>query len=288
MKIAVISGKGGSGKSSVTAAFAALSSGVVAVDCDVDASNLPLIFPHEVLETENFLSGLSAKVYPELCIGCGRCAGSCAYGAIDLVEGKAQVNGFLCETCGLCRHLCPVQAVGLEAESYSRIFRSRFGKGVLVHGELHPGDDNSGKMIARLREIADRLMTETGSSLQLLDGPPGIGCPVLSTVTGVDRVVIVCEPTVSGLSDLERAWKVASAFCTSMMVLVNKADLDRVHAGKILDFCAARELPIIGQLPFDRRMVEAQVHCRAIIEEAPESPCARILASAWEKVCAKF
>ena len=284
LKIAIISGKGGSGKSSVSAAFAALADRVVAVDCDVDASNLPLIFPHEVLQTESFASGISARVDPERCMGCGRCAGSCAFGAITLVNGIAQVNPFFCEGCGLCRHLCPDNAIGLEEVSYSQIFESRFRNGLLIHGDLHPGDDHSGKMIACLREIADRRMREEDIRLQLLDGPPGIGCPVLSTVTGEDRVVIVCEPTLSGMADLERAWQVAGSFCRDIMVIINKADLNLMNRNAISAFCRDRKLPVVAELPFDRQIVDAQLHCQSIVDYAPASNCAHALRSAWKKV----
>lgn len=286
-KIAVISGKGGSGKSTVAAAFVSLSERVVAVDCDVDASNLPLLFPHEVRESEAFVSGVSLEIDASKCTGCGICVEACAFGALKIGDsGLAEADEFSCEACGLCVRRCPVSAISLREVAGSRIYTGVFPKGVLVYGELRPGDDNSGKMIARLREIADARMAETGIGLQLLDGPPGIGCPVLSTLTGVDRVVLVCEPTVSGLSDFRRAFKVAASFCKDIFVILNKSDMNAAHSALITDFCREHALPLLACLPFDRRMVEAQLHCRSITDYAPDSVCARELRKAWSRLTA--
>lgn len=286
MKIAVISGKGGSGKSSISAALVSLSPKVVAVDCDVDASNLPLLFPHATLYQEAFVSGTEVAVDAGRCVGCGICVEHCAFGALTLgAEEGVEANELLCEGCGLCVRLCPRQALKMVPEARSTVYTGRFANGMMVYGNLCPGDDNSGKMIARLRCLADQLMETEHIRLQLLDGPPGIGCPVLSTVTGVDRVVIVCEPTVSGWADLLRAYQVASSFCTDIRFIINKCDLNQNVVAQIRRLAEERRLPVVAELPFDRLWVEAQVHCESIITYAPECQGARILAAAYPAIC---
>lgn len=284
MKIAVISGKGGSGKSSVSAAFIALSQQVVAVDCDVDASNLPLLFKHEIKADEKFVSGSQLIVYPDLCRNCGHCVSLCAFGALKMVDGKLQTNDLLCEGCNVCVRHCPHGALYLHEIAASDIYVSQFGKGTLVHGNLHPGDDNSGKMIARLRQLADAEMEQKGIALQILDGPPGIGCPVLSTVTGMDRVVIVCEPTLSGISDLQRACEVTTSFCNDIKIVINKADINAENCQAIHRFCRERNLPVVAELPFDRKLVEAQLNCESIVTYAPDCTCSRELRRAYEQI----
>ena len=274
MRIAVVSGKGGSGISSVTAALVSLSESVIAVDCDVDASNLPLLFSHEVLRCEDFASGTELLIDGSSCAGCGKCVESCAYGALVLgADGRVRVSDLLCEGCGLCQRLCPTGAISIGILAESKIYTSRFSKGILIHGDLCPGDDNSGKMVNRIREIADQEMEEAQIGLQILDGPPGIGCPVLSTLTGVDKVVLVCEPTLSGISDMKRIHALSRNYTEDISVIINKYDIHPAHSRKIEEACAGAGIPVIARLPFDRIVVDAQVHCQSIIDYAPESAC---------------
>lgn len=284
MKTAIISGKGGSGKSSVSAAFIALTKDVVAVDCDVDASNLPLLFKHEPWSEEKFISGYRLDVNAEQCIGCGICAENCAFHAISMDNGKVVVNPFFCEDCRLCERLCPTHSISLIPEPRSRIFKSHFPYGQLVHGHLQPGDDNSGKMIARMREIADTVMEETQAKIQILDGPPGIGCPVISTITGMDRIVIVTEPTRSGLSDLKRACQVSASFCKQLFIIINKCDINDNCRQAILDFCKETTIPVVTQIPFAKEIVDSQVQGKSIIEYAPNSPVSQALRTAYQQV----
>lgn len=281
MKIAIISGKGGSGKSSVTAAFVALSENVVAVDCDVDASNLPLVFQHNTLDEEKFVSGYQLNVNNELCIGCGICEDNCAFHAIHVRNGLAEQNPFLCEDCRLCERLCPTHSISLTPEKRSVIYKSKFSHGFMIHGHLYPGDDNSGKMIARIREIADETMKNSMTDLQLLDGPPGIGCPVISTITGMDRIVIIAEPTHSGLADLKRALQVSSSFCRNISVIINKYNINDEYRQYILSLCKATNIPVIAEIPFNKNVVNAQVQGKSIIEYAPHSTVSMILKEAY-------
>ncbi len=284
MRIAIVSGKGGTGKSSITAAFVALSKRVVAIDCDVDASNLPLLFEYKVEESEKFVSSSEAVIDRDKCIECGICSEHCAFGAIARSESGIVVNPILCEACGACEYLCPQKAISIVDTTNSNIYKSSFSHGVLIHGDLYPGDDNSGKMIARLRTIADKEMEKNGISLQILDGPPGIGCPVISTITGMDRIVIVCEPTLSGIADLQRIYEVATSFCEDISVVINKCDISRENRESLLTLCDTLKLPIIAELPFNRKMVEAQINQQSIVTYAPTSDCARNLIRAYDKI----
>lgn len=284
MKIAIISGKGGSGKSSISAAFVALCDKVVAVDCDVDASNLPLLFTHQTWDKEKFISGYQLEVNTESCIGCGICADNCAFNAMEIIDGKAVANPFFCEDCRLCEHLCPTQSITLSPDPRSTIYKSHFQYGEMIHGHLQPGDDNSGKMIAHMREIADKVMKDTNIELQILDGPPGIGCPVISTITGIDRIVIVTEPTRSGLSDLNRASQVAASFCKDLYVIINKSDINETCRQQIVNFCHKQHMTVVAELPFNRDMVDAQVAGNSIIEFSPDSPISQQLTLAFREI----
>ena len=285
MKIAIISGKGGSGKSSISAAFVALAGKVVAVDCDVDASNLPLLMPHEVMRSESFVSGEDVVVDRDRCVGCGLCVDGCGFSALHLdAHQKAEANGLLCEGCGYCVKICPQHAISIHDVARSHIFVSRFSAGSLVYGNLYPGDDNSGKMIARIREIADEVMKNGNYDLQLLDGPPGISCPVLSTITGVDRIVIVAEPTLSGMSDLERACHVADSYCKDVHVIINKCNMNEENRRSIVSMCNKLNIPVLAELPLDRKFVEAQLACQSMITYAPASQTAHILTDAFERL----
>lgn len=287
MKVAIVSGKGGSGKSSVSASFAALSERVVAADCDVDASNLPLLFDYRTEAQEAYASGCRIEIDRKSCTGCGLCADSCRFGAIIRSGSGVEAVPFLCEGCGLCVRLCPNQAVSLTEVADSVICTSRFSHGILVHGALSPGDGNSGKMIARIRMIADERMKLSGIPLQILDGPPGIGCPVLSTLTGTDRVIIVSEPTLSGVSDLKRIYRVAYSFCKDIMLIINKCDINSESRRAIVEFCGQKNIPVIAEIPFDREMVEAQLQRKTIVDYAPESVAAKELVKAYNFICSQ-
>lgn len=284
MKIAIVSGKGGTGKSSITAAIVAQLKGVIAIDCDVDASNLPILFPHKIEQTEPFVSGTSLVIDESVCVSCGLCEQHCSFNALKMIDSKVVVNNVLCEGCGLCVYLCPNDALTLRDEPNSEIYKSRFNHGVLISGRLYPGDDNSGKMIAKLRDIADKEMSRGEIQLQILDGPPGIGCPVISTVTGMDKLLIITEPTQSGISDLSRVYETVHGFCSDIKVVINKCDMNKDAYLTLRKFCSEAGLPIIGEIPFDKQIVEAQVNRETIMTYAPNSLSAMELRKIKEKL----
>ncbi|MFA7115653.1 MAG: ATP-binding protein [Bacteroidales bacterium] len=273
MKTAIISGKGGTGKSSITSALVSLSKDTLTLDCDVDASNLYLIFDSKTTDKEEFLSGQFAKVDPSKCNGCGICKDACKFDAIKLENGKANIMEVSCDGCGLCSKLCPQGAIKNYNSGNSYIYSGNFRYGRIIYGKMAPGDENSGKLINRLREIADDLCEKENIPNQILDGPPGIGCPVISSLTGIDRVIIVTEPSLSGISDFKRAYELAKSFTDKIYLIINKYDLDFKNTSDIEKYCNSIGIKVIGKLPFDRKMVDAMIHQQSIIEYDPANQC---------------
>lgn len=284
MKIAIVSGKGGTGKSSISAALIAQHSNIIAIDCDVDASNLPILFSHKKERIESFASGTKLTIDYSKCTRCGICQKNCNFHALSMTEEGINVNEILCEACELCVHLCPQKAISIEEIANSYIYRSSFKHGILIHGHLFPGDDNSGKMIARLREIADEEMKRNNIEIQILDGPPGIGCPVMSTITGMNKLVIVTEPTKSGISDLKRIYQSSINFCRDISVIINKYDINPYEHRAIKDLCKSLKLPLVGEIPFDKQIVMAQINNETIMTYAPSSPCAMEMKNIKERL----
>ena len=231
-EIVVLSGKGGTGKTSLTAVFASLMSKAVLVDCDVDAANLHLLLNPLVEERHDFVGAAKARVDTTACNGCGLCIEGCRFEAIRL-NGIAAVDPLHCEGCGICARICPVGAVSLESRVCGQWFLSRTRNGPMFHARLAPGQDNSGKLVSTLRQSARTLDNQIGADWILVDGPPGAGCPVISSLTGSDYVVMVTEPTLSGSSDLQRAVAVADHFPVPTGIIINKADINPEIAGRI-------------------------------------------------------
>ena len=284
MEIAVISGKGGTGKSSVSAAFASMTENIVLADCDVDAANLYLLFDPSHDRQEKFTGSHKAVVDASLCTGCGICAGKCRFGAITMEKDVATISEISCDGCYLCARLCPEGAIRMTGNDRSRLYSGDFRYGKMVYGRLAPGEENSGKLVSLVREWAKEAARTSGSKVILLDGPPGIGCPVISTVTGVDKVVIVTEPSVSGLKDLQRAVEMAQGFNLSPEVIINKHDLNPEMREKIRQWCMERYINVAGELPFDPGVTEAMVGQKSIVEWDPENDVSIALADIWRKL----
>ncbi len=284
MELAVVSGKGGTGKSSVTAAFATAGERIVVADCDVDAANLYLLFNPEHDTEQVYIGGYTAVVDHALCTVCGICESYCRFDAITEVDGKIMISETSCDGCFFCSRICPMDAITMVRSDRSRMYSGSFRNGKMVYGRLAPGEENSGKLVSLVREEAKRVAAAQGMSTILLDGPPGIGCPVISTVTGVDRIIIVTEPTMSGLEDMKRVHEVARKFTGDVGIIINKYDLNEAMADRIEGWCVAQGSALLGRLPYDRRVTEAMISGKSVTEMFPEAEISIILNEIWNKM----
>jgi MinD superfamily P-loop ATPase len=281
-EIVVLSGKGGTGKTSLTAAFASLMSDAVLVDCDVDAANLHLLLNPLVEERHDFVGGAKARVDTTTCDGCGLCAGVCRFEAMRL-HGIAVVDPWHCEGCGVCARTCTVGAISLDPRVCGEWFLSRTRNGPMLHARLTPGQDNSGKLVSTLRQSARALAHRNGAAWILVDGPPGAGCPVISSLTGADYAVMVTEPTLSGYSDLQRAVAITDHFRVPTGIIVNKADINPGVAGRIEEYAATTGRDVLGRIGYDPAFTRAQLSGSSVFETATTLLRGR-LESVWRAV----
>jgi MinD superfamily P-loop ATPase len=275
-QIAVISGKGGTGKTSLVASLPALAKGrAVIADCDVDAPDLHLILRPEIKEKREFLGIKRAVIDPSKCTLCGSCEEHCRFGA---VSGSA-VDPLLCEGCGVCKLVCPAEAVSMvdRLSGYAYISQTRFGP--LAHADLFPGEEASGKLVAMIREMAREMAASRNLELVLIDGSPGIGCPVIASLAGVDLALVVTEPTISGEHDLERILGVTEHFQTKTAVCINKYDLNPDVSRRIEDICRERSIEVAGKLLFDPVVVEAMVLGEPVVQLG--GPAAEAIKELW-------
>jgi len=282
-EILIISGKGGTGKTSLTAAFAHLSPGAVLCDLDVDAPDLHLILRPAESAQIPFVSGFEASVRSADCTQCGICGQMCRFGAIRDTGTSFGVDPIRCEGCGVCVHFCPERAIDFKEKECGRwsISETRFGS--LVHAQLYPGEENSGKLVALLRRESKQLAQSKGAGIILSDGPPGIGCPVISALSGIHLAVIVTEPTVSGFHDLQRVVQLCAHFKVPAAAIINKCDLNAAVAGNIKSYCRSSRMPVLAELPHDTDFVHAMVAGLAITEfsDGQSSRCVR---NAWAAI----
>jgi MinD superfamily P-loop ATPase len=278
-QIAILSGKGGTGKTSLTAAFVSMLDNPVLADCDVDASNLHLLLNPAVNERHEFTGGSKASIDPAVCTNCGLCAESCRFEAIRM-DGGASVNPLRCEGCGVCLAVCAVGAVCLEPHLCGRWFISETRIGPMVHARLNPGEENSGRLVSLLRQSARDLAASMGAKWILLDGPPGTGCPVISCLTGADYALLVTEPTLSGLEDLKRVAAVAGHFGIPTGIIINKADINPDVGFRIEEYAVATGSDIVGRVHYDPAFTKAQMQGLPVLDLAgPELHGS--LVSAW-------
>ncbi|HDS59697.1 MAG TPA: 4Fe-4S dicluster domain-containing protein [Thermoplasmatales archaeon] len=279
-QLTVISGKGGTGKTSLTAALASLATNAVIADCDVDAADLHLLLHPRVETTLPFFGLDLAVIDDQRCISCGRCRQACRFGAIS---EDIEVVGHACEGCGVCAHVCPVDAISLVRRESGQAFISSTRHGPLVHAALHTAEEASGKLVSLVREQARQVASRQGRDLVIIDGPPGIGCPVIAAIAGVDLVLVVTEPTVTAVHDLERILGVAHHFDIPAAVCINKCDLVEEKATGIEDHCREMGVEVAGRLPYDTVVTEAMLHGKTVVEfeENAVTPSIRIL---WKKV----
>jgi len=281
-ELVIVSGKGGTGKTTLTANFAALAKDKVLADTDVDAPDLHLLLAPEVKHKELFKGGHYAVINQEECIACEKCRELCRFKAI---AEDYKVNSIDCEGCGVCVHFCPVGAIDFPQRVCGKWFISETRFGPMVHAQLDIGRENSGLLATLVRQQAKILAQDRNLNLIIVDGPPGIGCPVIASVTGASAVMIVTEPTPSGLHDLQRVWQLAFGhFGIPCMACINKFDLNLKMTERIEMFCHQNEIALTGKIPFDPKVTEALVNGKAIVE--CDIPTANIVAQIWEKVYA--
>jgi MinD superfamily P-loop ATPase len=262
-ELVVISGKGGTGKTSITASFAVLESDKIMVDCDVDASDLYLILKPKIIKKEKFICGKTAKIVSDKCIMCGQCMDVCRFEAIK----NYIVDPIACEGCGFCYNICPVDAVVMEDNLSGHWFSSDTKYGKMIHAALGAGEENSGRLVSLVRKEAKEIAEKEKKELIIIDGPPGTGCPVLSSITGTDLVLIVTEPTCSGLHDLERILEVVSYFKLPALVCINKWDINKDVSEDIERYCFGKGVNVVGKVSFHKSVVQALVKGKSVIEE---------------------
>ncbi len=280
-ELVIISGKGGTGKTSLTAAFAVFAQSVVLADCDVDAADLHLLLHPRIRQREIFRSGATAMIQPERCTQCGVCRAVCRFEAID---EAFVVNPLACEGCRVCFYACPVNAVTMAESVCGEWYISDTAYGTMAHAALGVAAENSGKLVATVRQQAKRLAEEEGRSLVLIDGSPGIGCPVISSIAGATLVCIVTEPTLSGVHDLQRVIELTAHFKIPAAVCVNKADINPTMTARIMAYCAEHALPVVGTLPYDPLLIEAVVRQTPVTALAPDAPISRQIRQMWERL----
>ena len=279
-QILVISGKGGTGKTVISGALACLAENKIMADCDVDAADLHLLLSPLIREKYEFKSGKTAVLDRQKCLECGRCRSVCRFEAITPVY---RIISFSCEGCGLCSHICPNEAIHMKENIAGEWFVSETRFGSFIHAKLGIGEENSGKLVAKVRQVAKEMADKTGASYVIIDGPPGTGCPVLASLSGVDCVLLVTEPTLSGLHDAQRVMELASHFQISVKMVVNKYDLNPEISFQIENFCQDKRVEVIGRIPFDKSVVEAMVAGKTIPEYL-NGPVKEELVKIWNGV----
>lgn len=285
-EVVILSGKGGTGKTSVAAAFASLAERPVVVDCDVDAPDLDLVLGADVRARGRFTSGWVASISPALCRRCGRCAAECRFHAVVRLEqprGAWRIDDLFCEGCGACELACPSRAISMEPADRGEWLRSDTRVGPMLHARMRPGAENSGKLVALLRRKGQEIANEMRAGVILCDGPPGIGCPAIATLSGAEHVLFVTEPSLTGLHDLERAADLAARFRVPGSVFINNSDIDRAQAHGIARAADERGLTVIGSAPYDQAFTSAQLAGLSVIEHG-DGAAARSVREAWVRL----
>jgi MinD superfamily P-loop ATPase len=286
-ELVVISGKGGTGKTSVAASFASLARNAVVADCDVDAPDLYLVLSPDVKKRNRFRSGSEAKIIAERCDRCGRCFEVCRFDAIrETAETVGSVSyavdPLACEGCGVCVRACPKRAISFDEQDRGEWMISETRHGPMVHARLKPGAENSGKLVSTVRREAKAIAEDRGLSLIIVDGPPGIGCPVIASIGGADEVLLVAEPSLAAEHDLVRAIALCRHFGVSASVCVNKYDLSIEMTGHIERLARESGAAYLGGIPFDPAVSEAQIEARTVVESG--GPAAEAIESIWHTI----
>ena len=300
----ILSGKGGTGKTSFAAAFAHLllldkvPFRSVLADADVDAANLELVLSPKIISREDFWGGQFARIDEDICTGCGICEDVCRFDAVsphpqplsqgDRGESTFWVDPIACDGCAACVYQCPVDAISMHNQVVGEWFRSESRYGPLFHASLGAAQENSGKLVTLVKQQARLLAMDEDYDLVLVDGPPGIGCPVISAVSGADLALIVAEPTASGVHDMHRVLETTAHFNVPAMVCINKADIYPEGAAEIEEFCHSQGIPVVGKIPFDTAVTKSMVQGQPVTLFAPNAPSSQALRNVWARVASKL
>jgi len=281
-QITIISGKGGTGKTTLASSFIKLAGHQVAVDCDVDAANLHIMLAPSIRQTSDFIGGEIAVVSQD-CIACGRCEELCRFDAIKDSTGDIIIDPLKCEGCGVCLEACPADAIELKSSRQGQYFVSDTDFCPMVHARLDPGAENSGLLVARIRNIAEDIAVNENKKAIIIDGAPGIGCPVIASLNGVDYALIVTEPTLSGISDFKKAHEVTRFFNIEALACINKADINRENCSIISDYCKTNGITMLGEIPYDD-MVPRALSSKKFIVDIKDSPAGKKITGFWKVI----
>ena len=303
-QLVILSGKGGTGKTSLAAAFAHLAHDgtypmqAVLADADVDAANLELVLRPERLETHDFTGGSCAVIDTERCQCCGICEQVCRFEAILLLSSSgrgagSESSGFIvdpiaCDGCAACVYQCPEEAIKMQPRTAGQWYRSESRYGPLFHADLYPAQENSGKLVTVVKQNARLLAMDTACQAVIVDGPPGIGCPVISAAAGAHLALIVTEPSAAGIHDLERALQTTAHFCIPTLVVINKVDIYPEGAAQIEAMCTELGVEIIGSVPFDPAVTQAMINGEPVTVFRPQSPASQAMVAIWQTVAERL
>jgi MinD superfamily P-loop ATPase len=290
VELVILSGKGGTGKTSLTAAFVDLISKrdpllkIIVVDADVDAANLDLVLSPIRSTKQEFWGGSFAAIDLEICQGCGTCTDVCRFEAVDLVDGDYQIDPIRCEGCAACFYQCPEGAISLQPQLAGEWYRSEISTGYFLHACLEPAQENSGKLVALLKEQARGLAAEGEYDLALIDGPPGTGCSVIAALSGSNAALIVTEPSVSGIHDLQRALASTKHFGIKPYICINKYDIYPAGTAQIHNICRTDNVEVIGEIPFDLAVPRAMMKGQPVTKLFPDSKVSKTIGLLWENL----
>jgi MinD superfamily P-loop ATPase len=289
-QLVILSGKGGTGKTSITAAFAhlaaqsELANQVILADADVDAANLELVLQPRLKEKKDFKGGKVALIDHDTCSSCGECRVVCRFDAINFTDDLYLVDPIACDGCAACVYQCPSGSIAMQEKVAGQFYSSESRYGPLYHANLFPGQENSGKLVTLVKQRARLQALDEKCQLVIVDGPPGIGCPVISAVSGADLVLIVAEPTMAGVHDMHRILQTVQHFGVRAVVCINKADIYPAGTDEIETFCHQSDIETVGRIPFDLTIASAMVAGKAVTEFNPQASSSVAISAVWEKV----
>ena len=289
-QLVILSGKGGTGKTSVAAALAHLATegaqqiSIVLADADVDAANLELVLAPRKLAQEDFWGGKVASIDQAACSGCGECEDVCRFEAIHETDGVYEIDPIACEGCAACVYVCPTEAISMTDQIAGEWYRSESRYGPLFHAALYPAQENSGKLVTLIKQHAKLLALDDAHDLVIVDGPPGIGCPVISAASGADLALIVAEPSVAGVHDMRRILQTTEHFGVQSIVCINKADLYAEGTKEIETYCEEHGIEVIGLIPFDLNITRAMTSGDPVTAYEPDGDASQALREIWKRV----